>query len=420
MFTHPRTWRTRTLSLIFSLLLLPAFLCILPLRASAQEEPVPPEFARAFKLFEESKFTEALPLLEKLAKANPSDEVVLERLGWAAFALSVSTKDPKERQKLRDQARAALMRSKELGGDSELMRLALEALSQPDVKTALSGVKEADEAIRDGEAAYTRGDLDQAIVNYERALRLDPKLYLAALFLGDMYFKKGYQATEPKTRDEHFNKAGEWFARAISIDANIETAHRYWGDALMHQGKQKEAMIKFIDGIIAEPGNRRAYVGLSQWGDRNQVSMGHPAIDVPLKISPAGEKKIEVTLAPGLKERADGSLAWEQYGAVRAKWVAEDFVKAYPKETTYRHSLREETEALRKTAETASELLKTGKVQSLSPSLVALVKLNSGGLLEPYIFFARANEGIARDYDDYRRANQDNLKRYWTEVVISR
>jgi tetratricopeptide (TPR) repeat protein len=407
------------LSLVLRLFLLLGFLSVLPLQASAQE-PVPPEFVRAFKLFEESNFTEALPLLEKLAKAHPSDEVVLERLGWAAFALSISTKDPKEREKLRDQARTALMRSKELGGDSELMRVALEALSQPDNRTALSQVKESDEAMREGEAAYTRGDLDKAIVYYDRALRLDPKLYLAALFLGDMYFKKGYQATEPKARDEHFNKAGEWFARAISIEPNAETAHRYWGDALMHQGKQQEAMMKFIDGIIAEPGNRRAYVGLSQWGDRNQVSMGHPAIDIPVKVSPAVDKKINVVLAPGLGERVDGSLAWEQYGAVRTKWMAEDFARAYPKEPVYRHTLREEVEALRKTAEAAAELLKMRKVESLSPSLAALVKLNGAGLLEPYIFFALVDEGIGRDYDDYRRANPDKLRRYWTDVVISR
>ena len=114
---------------------------------------------------------------------------------------------------------------------------------------------------------------------------MDPKLYLAALFAGDMYFKKGYQATDPKVKDENFNKAGEWFAKAIAIEPNVETAHRYWGDALMHQGKQQDAMLKFIDGIIADPGNRNAYVGLSQWGQRNRISMAHPAIEVPVKIS---------------------------------------------------------------------------------------------------------------------------------------
>src|SRR6185503_13678774 len=143
----------------------------------------------------------------------------------------------------------------------------------------------ADAAMREGEEAYSRGELDKAIKAYQRALQLDPKLYLSALFIGDMYFKKGYQDTDARTREEDLNKAGEWFTRAIAIDENIETAHRYWGDALMLQGRKKEAMLKFIDAIIAEPGTRSAYVGLSQWGQRTSVSMAHPRIDVPVKVT---------------------------------------------------------------------------------------------------------------------------------------
>ena len=421
MPTPQRLLNKNPSSVIASFLLLPVLLVGLTSRTLAQETE-PPERIEAFKLFDQNKFTDAIPVLEKVVKASPSDSSALERLGWALFVVSSSIRDPQARKKQLDRARTVLKRSKELGNDSELLRTALENLEKDDpfAEPGFSPVKEADAAMREGEAAHIKGELDKAIKGYERALQLDPKLYLAALFAGDMYFKKGYQATEPKARDENFNKAGEWFARAISIEPNIETAHRYWGDALMHQGKQRDALIKFIDGIIADPGNRKAYVGLSQWGQRNSVNMGHPEIDVPVKITPTGDKKVDVSLAPGLLQRTDGSAAWEQYASVRTKWAGGEFARAHPNETGYRHSLREETEALRKTAEAASELLKSGKVQSLSPSLVALVKLNGAGLLESYIFFARADEGIVRDYSDYRRANHDKLQRYWTEFVIEK
>ena len=85
--------------------------------------------------------------------------------------------------------------------------------------------------MRKGEEAHSRGDLDAAIKGYKLALELDPKLYLAALFIGDMYFKKGYHAQDLKTKQEMTVTAGEWFKRAIAIEENIETAHRYWGDA---------------------------------------------------------------------------------------------------------------------------------------------------------------------------------------------
>src|SRR6185503_5568665 len=164
-------------------------------------------------------------------------------------------------------------------------------------------------------------------------------------FIGDMYFKKGYQDTDARTREEDLNKAVEWFTRAIAIDENIETAHRYWGDALMLQGRKKEAMLKFIDAIIAEPGTRSAYVGLSQWGQRNSVNMAHPRIDVPVKVTVVGEGKANVDFDPALRSSDDGSGAWENYGSVRAQWVSDEFAKAFPNEKTYRHSLLEETAA---------------------------------------------------------------------------
>jgi tetratricopeptide (TPR) repeat protein len=277
--------------------------------------------------------------------------------------------------------------------------------------------READAAMREGEEAHTRGDLDKAIAAYQRALQLDPKLYLAPLYVGDMYYKKGYQSTDAATRNDSLDKAGEWFARAITIDANIETAYRYWGDALMLQGKQQEAKIKFIDAIIAEPGNRNGYMGLSQWGNRNNVALAHPKIDIPVKVSLSGNK-LDVSFDPALRDRPDGSGAWEQYGIIRARWVAEDFAKAFPNEPAYRHSLREETEALHRVGEVATGWLKSGKVKSLSQSLAALVKLNEAGLLEPYIFFTHADQGIVRDYAPYRQANRDKLRRYWLEFVI--
>ncbi|MEJ7616397.1 MAG: hypothetical protein WKF30_05370 [Pyrinomonadaceae bacterium] len=38
-------------------------------------------------------------------------------------------------------------------------------------------------------------------------------------------------------KNELLGKAGEWFAQAIAINQDRETAYRYWGDALMAQGK---------------------------------------------------------------------------------------------------------------------------------------------------------------------------------------
>ncbi len=59
--------------------------------------------------------------------------------------------------------------------------------------------------MREGEQAFAKGDMPKALEMYQRALVLDPKLYEAALYIGDVYFSTAEQ-----------KKASEWFARAAA------------------------------------------------------------------------------------------------------------------------------------------------------------------------------------------------------------
>ena len=47
--------------------------------------------------------------------------------------------------------------------------------------------------MHEGEAAFAKGEFPKAIEMYQRALLLDPNLYEAALFTGDVYFKTADQ-----------------------------------------------------------------------------------------------------------------------------------------------------------------------------------------------------------------------------------
>lgn len=375
------------------------------------------------KLYEQNKFADAIPVMEKLVRALPSDIELLERLGWSTFVVSASTKDPNARKKARARALEVLQRAKELGDDSELLRTALDALSQPDNTSGpASPVAEADAALREGEVAHSRGDLDAAIKGYKRALELDPKLYLAALFIGDMYFKKGYQARDLKTKQEMTVTAGEWFKRAIVIEENIETAHRYWGDALMAIGEQEEAKAKFIDAIIAEPFNRKPYTGLLQWADKFKISMSHPQIQQSKSSVSSSSSQQQTTVLIDPKKIAEGTpeYYWSFYDLTRATYKTTRFQKEHPGEKEYRHSLSEEAAALRMVAELASRHQKEGKLTTLDPSLENLLKLYNADLIEAYVLFARPDGGIARDYAEYSKTNRDKLRRYWNDFVIAK
>jgi tetratricopeptide (TPR) repeat protein len=380
----------------------------------------PAERQRAMELYESNNFAAALPLLEKVAAASPNDVAILSRLGFALYANSATEKDPVLRQKMRDRARVTLMRSRSLGDKSNLTTMILDALSAPDATTVpFSDIQAADAAIREGEAAFVRGDMDKAIAAYKRALELDPHLYDAALYAGDAEYKKGFNSTDPQYRSEHFAAAGVWFAKAIAINPNRETAYRYWGDVLEAQGKTNEARDKFVDAIIAEPYGRQPYVGLTQWAEHHKVTLGHPKIEPPNSTRTEGGQTT-LSIDPKTLNSTDGSNEWLMYDLTRIAWAKADFFKNYPDEKVYRHSLKEEAAAFRMVAEAAAKDLKSGKIKALEPSLGVLVKLNEDGFLEAYILFARPDQGIARDYAAYRKDNREKLRRYWFEVVIVR
>ena len=377
--------------------------------AFRQEPKDDPELTRAFKLFDEHKFTEAVPLLKKLAAAYPDDSAVFERYGFALYAVAKTVQDSQQRKLMIAQAREALLRSQALGNNSNLLKVGLEGVAAADSESSFSRNKEAEGLMQEGEKAYVQGKLDEATDAYVRAFALDSKLYEAPLFAGDMYFKR-----------KEWDKAGEWFAKAIEVDPNRETAYRYWGDALMMgQNKKEDSRQKFADAIVAEPYNRRAWVGLTQWAKRYQVPLTHPRVEPPTSVSPLKDNKMTITIDESVGEKADGSAAWVVYGMSRAIWPTERFAKEFPNEKNYRHSLSEEAGALRSVAELVKQQSKDGKIKQLDPMLERLVKLHDEGLIEAYVLFARVDDGIAADYPAYRKANRDKLRRYLLQYVAA-
>jgi tetratricopeptide (TPR) repeat protein len=368
----------------------------------------------AFDLLGEGKFAEAQEKFEKLIAANPSDGDAQFGLGYSLIATSKNISDENARRQARIRARNALLRAKELGATNDLLEPALAAIAPDGTETVVfSKDDEADKAMKDGEAAFTRGDYDHAIEAYQRALKLQPQLYHAALFIGDAYFQKN-----------QVDKAGEWYGRAITINPDRETAYRYWSDVLMKNGRMDEARAKAIEAIVAEPYNRMAYAGLVQWARRNNVSLAHPTIDQPppsMRSSQDGNNQTTITIDPKALDPKQGpAYYWGFYDLTRAAYPA-TFNKDYPGETTYRHNLKEEASALRVVAEMVASDLKSGKLKSVDDtSLANLLKLHQADLLEPYVLFGRPDEGISQDYLEYRKTHRDKLKQYWAEIVISK
>jgi tetratricopeptide (TPR) repeat protein len=389
----------------------PAFLlltCFVFPALGAQEDP---ERVRAFQLYEEANYTEALPAFEKLAAKYPEDRDVIKTYGFLVLGQTTYVKDAAARKEARRRGRVLLVRAQQLGANDALLRSMLEAVPPDGGDDAkLSAKKEAEDAMREGEAAFAKKDFPKALEMYQLALLFDPNLYEAALFTGDVY----YATAEQK-------KAGEWFGRAASINPDRETAYRYWGDALMKQGRVTEAGDKFVEAYLAEPYSRMSRVAFLDWGRRVNINLNHPTVEIPTSVTTKGQGNVTINLDPGALAKDDKSgagAAWITYSLIRASWQQTEFAKQYPNEKKYRHSLKEEAAALR-SALKIFDGQKKKNPKDADASLVLLAKLDQEGFLESYILLALPDEGIAQDYPEYRRKNLDTLRRYVNKYVLT-
>ena len=360
---------------------------------------------KATELMRQTRYTEALPLLERVVIAEPNNAKMQFYLGSALIGQAINTKGAAERKALRVRARNAFIRSRELHIDEPVVEAMIETLPEDGADgPAFSQNIRANALMIQAESLFSQGKMDGALKNYQMALEFDPKLYHAALFSGDVYMQKG-----------DFANAELWYMKAIAIDPTKETAYRYSATPLMKQGKTAEARDRYIEAFITEPYNKFAVAGLVQWAQATQTSLAHPTIDIPTSVTFDEKENTKINLDPRALGDDDGSFAWLSYAAIRVRWHKKTFVRKFPGQK-YRHSLAEEAEALRSVINRATS---NKKVKTLNPVLVKLKKLNDEGLLEAYILLAKPDDGIALDHPRYLKENREKLRRYTVQYVTT-
>lgn len=378
-----------------------------PLSGVAATDPKLDEMKQSVgELFSKQRYTETLPLLEKLAAADPRDAKTQFNLGFALVAQATTTKEAGPRQALRVRAREAFMKAKELGLPDPLVEAMIQSIAPDGADgAAFSQNIAANSLMIDAEALFSQGKLDAALEEYKKALELDPKLYEAALFAGDTLIQKG-----------DFAGGETWYQRAIAIDPNRERAYRYSATPLMRQGKFDAARDRYVEAYITEPYSKFSLSGLVQWGQATNTALAHPAMDIPVGITfdEKGDAKVAVD-AHKLGEAETGAKAWDAYAPTHEMWKNGQFARKFPGEAAYRHSLMEEVDALRNVLAAAAA---NKAVTKPSPTLTKLKKLDQEGLLEAYVLLARADKGLAEDHLAYLKENRDKLRRYVLSYVV--
>ena len=391
----------------FRSLLLATFLCC---AALAQDKPETKltnsqlaEATQADVYYQQHNLVAALPLYEHLAQEIPAIPLYAERLGECLVSKAHNMPLGDEQRVVLKRAKSEAERAQSLGDTSGMLKIVLEAANQDPATLSQN------ELMRTAEAAFAKGDYDAAIVSYKQLAAADPKSYEAALFVGDMYFRK-----------QDVKSAGEWFQKAIDIEPNSETAYRYWGDALLADGDNDGALHKFIAAIVAEPYGKRSSVGLARWTQRTGATLKGPNVPLPKAPEPTpGGKKgdVTITIDPSTtKDSKTGTAAWLMYGMSRTLWRWQKFAKQFPTEKEYRHSLAEEADALHSVLLSLKE--QKVKDNKLDPSFHDLIQLDNDGMIEPFILLNAADQGIAQDYAAYRGQHRDLLLAYIEKYIV--
>ena len=364
--------------------------------------------AHANDLYNAGKRLDALPLYEELATAHPNEWIYQERL---ADCLSVKAKDsaPDEAIALRTKVRDAARRAVELGDPNAYIKN-LADLDPNNIPGPVAPASAGGALIEEAEKAFRAGDYPTALAKYTQAADADPQLYEAPLWAGDMEF-----------RNKNAAAAGKWFARAIQINPNRETAWRYWGDTLLRVSNDPvAAKEKYIAAIIAEPYNRLAWQGIQNWAVRQKAVLLAPKIDRPAGpvVDPNKPNNLTINIDPGMtdEKKHPGGAAWLGYSLTRAAFRGETFSKDFPDEKIYRHTLKEESDALNSVV----SVLKGNKADrnQLDESLRNLIDLSDAGMLDCWILINGADQGIAQDYPAYRQDHRQLLDDYIAKFII--
>lgn len=388
------------------------------------------ERVQADVIWRAGKVLDALPLYDDLCRQDPKDPLLAERHASALLTAAENSDDPTKRAELEARATREIKRAQDLGDRSQLItalanrRTPMSTLiggplggTPLTVGYTYAGTPQAQQLFRAAEEAFGHGQFEQALTGYKAAAEADPKFYVAVLCVGDTYY-----------RLKNWSESNTWFAKAIAIDPDRETAYRYWADELWASGDRAGAKLRAEQAVVAEPYSSTTWGKLAQWARAMHSQLSVPRVQRPNWGIRDGKPVLNGSFD---SETGNGLASWKLYvqkridlGAKVAgnQWIVAGATAANGQQTPngYVHSLSEEMAALHAMLDDVRMKLKDGRVteEKLDPGLKAVLSLDDRSLLEPFVMLNFNDAGLRIGYPTYRSSHRELLVKYLNEVVI--
>lgn len=345
---------------------------------------------------------EAEKALKALLAEDPKDNLVNIKYAYCLYNRAQALPEGRKRKALIKEARAYMVRAKNPHVDEPLIDLMLNSTTEDgsEIKKNFAENKSANELIKQAEKAYSAHDFAKARDFYQKALQVEPTNYPATLFIGDAYFAEG-----------KLDQSIEWFTKATALNPNIETAFRYCGDALAKLGRNDEALERYIEAVVAEPYNRMPRNTLTKFAQVRGLAVRFKASPLPVADVKVDGKNVQLGVGENVGILTMG------YAILRAGVITKHQETESNEAQKYRQTLVEEKEVLELLMTTFFEMKENKAEDDREMALYAtafseLKQIADAGLLEPHIFFTRANAEIAKDYDTFRSQHRDQVISY--------
>jgi tetratricopeptide (TPR) repeat protein len=356
----------------------------------------------AMRLYKEHKLAEAAEWWQKVLVKYPGDMDAHEALGVSLLNRADLQSDGSKKQSDRLVARAELVRARELGNKSELCRALLSTIPEDGREVRFLNYQTL-LTIVPNDQPPTQRSLEIAS-EYAFATEHEAFSYLVAERMGLDY-----------ARLKQWNKAEEWYARALQINPEEQSIYGNWVEALISDGKMKEAREKLIQGLLISDGSY-INLALSMWLNANHLELKRINIKVPYEY-PIGKTGTMIVVDPAWLGKNDGRDAWLMYPRTRRLWKNEKYFNEFHM-TDYRHSLAEEVDALSQVVAAFNESLAKGNIKEPDPALVLLSRFQAEGLLEAFIFLIERHKDVSIEFYRYQTTHRDKLMEFADKYIV--
>jgi len=365
-----------------------AFALLLPMAASAQlymgneqSEALRKE-GEAFE--QQDQLKEAMARYAAAFAADRKASLPVARMAYLYLRLSQAAQDGKA-EAYRGEASKAALTAINIDGNNTLAMEVLRQLDDPQPQARYQPGKASHAAMQEGEALFHAKKYPEAIAQYQQALALDARNVDAIVYLGDCYFAQG-----------DYLKAEKIFLQATQSEPLLGIAWRFLFDTQMRLSKLKDAETSALGAIAARPSELPSWLRMGQlhaaWGQK----LARLRL-VPRARLVAGTRNIEMDT----DQETPDSAAWLAYAMAQAT----ESIKP-GKASPFEQELAAWTTAVLIIQElgTAARLKDEGLRQ--------MIKFHEAGQLKAALFALRYREAWRPDFEAWKKAEPDGLKKF--------